>query len=192
MWGRCVQDADGAAAAAMRATEGAVKAEMEAKSVYEQVKLAVSAAQASREYLLEEEEAEAAEAEAAAAEAKVSETESTGVKVRFWRLAPLVVVHAHASRRLSALPIPPHETQHKLILSTLACRKGSWTRMPWRHNGVTCFTWPVAVCPCWRPGGGRANHECDCRRRQHCSVNGVSARVAAAACCEGHSADKVV
>ena len=63
-----MQDADAAAAAAMRATEGAVKSEMEAKAVYEQVKLAVSAAQASREFLMDEEEAEAAEAEAAAAE----------------------------------------------------------------------------------------------------------------------------
>lgn len=72
-----MQDADAAAAAAMRATEGAVKAEMEAKAVYEQVKLAVSAAQASMESLMEE-EAELSEAEAAAVEKAASEGEGKG------------------------------------------------------------------------------------------------------------------
>eukprot|EP00892_Ulva_mutabilis_P009068 jgi/Ulvmu1/6533/UM003_0166.1 len=73
-------EADAAAAAAMRATEGAVKGEMEAEAVYEQVKLAVSAAQASMQSLMDEEEADAEVAEAAAAEKdKASDGESKSV-----------------------------------------------------------------------------------------------------------------
>lgn len=42
---RCLQEADTAAAAIMTTTEGAVKTELEAKGIYEQVRLAVEAAQ---------------------------------------------------------------------------------------------------------------------------------------------------
>ena len=93
MTAACVQDADAAAAAAMRATEGAVKAEMEAKAVFEQVKFAVAAAEKSRESLMDEQEAEAAEAAAAAAAAaEVSDAKEgkTAKKVRRRRCSVLL------------------------------------------------------------------------------------------------------